>query len=409
MGKERLTHRLLIIAALFVGIAIPSLFFGRAVIGITLGLGLILTLIATPHKKNIQELRSLLPPAMLWVMGIAMIASAVNLPFSYRFDLSWEAWARTWILLLLVGYLLYALKDQIELILLTMCLSLAFVLIAMLIKQHFFHIVPSKAVLNGLLLCLPLCAYYCLKQHNRLWVLLALFNISFFIWFAATRPAKASIAGIIMMAVAAVTLYGLSKFKIRTALIMTGGVLVVITLGLVVWLPDSMNASSAENQGLTMIPVWALDLHRQLIWAFSLDRIMESPWLGYGLNASNYHPLAKQTIGEYFGGTFAHIPDISISPALPSHPHNWMIEMILDAGFIGFIPVLALVCLLFFKSIKRYIIQPNPALLGFITVNVGYWGTGLLNFSFWSVWWQVTYFVASATLFCVYLNEKHDA
>ncbi|NVK18617.1 MAG: O-antigen ligase family protein [Methylocystaceae bacterium] len=407
--NEKHANWLLNCAAVLVGIAIPSLFFGRAVIGICLGLAFILVLIELPHRKTFEGLRQHIPSPFAALVFCVIAATALNIPFSFQVDLSFEAWGRSWLLLFLISYMVFGLRDKLDLIFKSLSMALMVTLLLTIVREEFFHLVPSKPVLNGFLLAIPLSLYLAIHYKHMVWKLLATGNFGLFFWFAITRPAKASVAGVIIMVIAAVLLFSLSRFRLRTAILSTIVVFGAIALGLFFWLPDSMNASSANNQGLTQIPVWALDLHRQLIWSFSLDLIAESPWIGFGINASNYHPQAAQTIGDYFGGQFSHIPDISNALVLPSHPHNWMIEMLLDAGWVGFFPVLVLVSFTFIRSIMAFWHNKNTALLGFIIVNVGYWGTGLLNFSFWSVWWQVTYFVSAAVFFCLYLKQREAA
>lgn len=404
--NEKQANWLLTCAAVLVGLAIPSLFIGRSVIGIFLGLGLILTLIALPHKQTFAQFRQHISAPLAGLVVFAMAASAVNIPFSIRIDLSFEAWARSWLLLFLVSYLIFGLKDKLDLILKSMTLAFIIVFLITLQQLESRYVLPSKAVLNGFLLAIPLSLYLITRSPHIIWKLIAAVDFGFFVWFCVTRPAKASVAGIIIMVVAGLLLFNLSRFRLRTAILSIVISFSAIAVGLFFWLPDSMNATSAHNQGLTLVPVWALDLHRQLIWSFSIDLIEQSRWVGFGLNASNHHPLASQTIGTYFGGQFSHIPYISNSIVLPSHPHNWMIEMVLDAGWIGFIPVLGLVGFIFVRSIMAFWHHKSLPLLGFILVNVGYWGTGLLNFSFWSVWWQLTYFVSAAIFFCYALNQR---
>jgi len=49
-----------------------------------------------------------------------------------------------------------------------------------------------------------------------------------------------------------------------------------------------------------------------------------------------------------------------------------------------------------FSSARRYLQSRNPAFLAALLVSVGYWSSGLLNFSFWSAWWQISYLLLMA-------------
>lgn len=396
---------LLNVSAILVGLSVPSLVFGRAAIGIALGLALILSMIAINHRETWQKIRPYLSKSFITLIAITVLCSAINIPFSLRVDLSWEAWARTWALLASIYYLFFCLRNQTQWVLSSLTLAVGLVCALGLIGV----IDISKPLMNGLLLTLPLCAYQCWKKSNILWFALCAFIAIGFIANALMVYSKASVAGLVFISLTVTIIFGLTRLSLKKAALLLSVVTLVILAGLMVWLPDHINSSSTLNQDAATFPVWLVDLHRQLIWTFSVELAEKSPWVGFGLNASNYHPDAQATVGQYFGPRFEGMDQITVAPIMPAHPHNWIVEILVDGGLVALIPVLVCVSLLFYYSIKSYTRTYHPALLAFLAISAGYWGTGLLNFSFWSVWWQAIYFITSALCFVLYIQRDEAA
>ncbi|NVJ92577.1 MAG: O-antigen ligase family protein [Methylocystaceae bacterium] len=401
MTASHLKLQLLNLAAVLIGLCVPSLIFGRAVIGVTLGLSIILCMIAANHREAWQTIRPHFSQGFIALIAITMICSAFNIPFSLRIDLSWEAWARTWLLMGVVYYLLFCLRNHTALIITSMTVTVGLVCAYGTLNAHEI----SKPLMNGLLLTLPLCVYQYWKKHNTIWLLLCGFTIIAYIACALETSSKASLAGLIFIILSSTIIFGLTRLGIKKTALIFGILVVIITAGLMVWLPENLNDSSTLNEDAAPLPIWLVDFHRQLIWMFSIDLAEKSPWVGFGLNASNYHPDAQATVSQYFAPRFQHLKEISTAPVMPGHSHNWIIEMLVDGGVVALLPVLACVLLLFYYAIKNYIRTSHPAILAFLAVNIGYWGTGLLNFSFWSVWWQAIYFVTSALCFVLYVQR----
>ncbi|MGD9537739.1 MAG: O-antigen ligase family protein [Alphaproteobacteria bacterium] len=135
----------------------------------------------------------------------------------------------------------------------------------------------------------------------------------------------------------------------------------------------------------TPLPTALVDAHRQQIWGFSLDAAMERPWFGHGLDRSNYVPGAQDVIAR-FNQAF-----------VPAHPHNWIIEVIVDAGFVG---LAALLVALGAFAARWFRIAREDRLLGAAGLGLAaaFFASSLLNFSFWLTWWQTVLLVLSALL-----------
>ena len=74
---------------------------------------------------------------------------------------------------------------------------------------------------------------------------------------------------------------------------------------------------------------------------------------------------------------------------IPSHPHNFVIELLLETGLIGTISFIMFIIMLNYKIFNK----ANHRQKKFFNFFNGYfWGASLVNFSFWQAWWQSSYF-----------------
>ena len=87
------------------------------------------------------------------------------------------------------------------------------------------------------------------------------------------------------------------------------------------------------------IPTELIDPHRQFMWGFSIKKIKIKPLFGYGQDTSNFIKGSQKEIGSPYTGDMNFIS---------SHPHNFIIELLLETGFLG------LVSFFFFIFIINY-------------------------------------------------------
>ena len=145
-------------------------------------------------------------------------------------------------------------------------------------------------------------------------------------------------------------------------------------------LPNKFDQNSIDNQNFT-IPISLLDAHRQFIWGFSLSKFFEKPFFGFGPDTSNFIEEGQKQIGSKFTGTMNFIP---------SHPHNFFIELLLETGLAGTLSFIIFILILNYKIMKR----ANSYQKNFVIFFNGYfWGASLVNFSYWQAWWQCSYFL----------------
>jgi O-antigen ligase len=159
-----------------------------------------------------------------------------------------------------------------------------------------------------------------------------------------------------------------------------------------------LKTTPAQNYGgyALFAPPWLVDVHRQTIWQFTLDRFRERPWLGWGLNVINTVPGAGDTI-----------PELK-AEYIPSHPHNWMVETLSESGIAGFVPVLAVVLGVAVAAAAAYRRSGEPAWLAWLALWLTYWSAGAFNFSMWNSSWQASGMVLAA-LMCSHLIDRNRA
>ena len=90
-------------------------------------------------------------------------------------------------------------------------------------------------------------------------------------------------------------------------------------------LPAKFDVESINNFEFK-IPTSLIDPHRQFIWGFSLEKFKNNPLLGYGADTSNFIDDSQNIIKHEATGDMTFIP---------SHPHNFFIEILLELGIFG--------------------------------------------------------------------------
>lgn len=150
-------------------------------------------------------------------------------------------------------------------------------------------------------------------------------------------------------------------------------------VGISYFVATSLPEPPYQNQMPDLVPF--IDSHRELIWSFVLEAQKSEPFFGYGPNAVN-HLAGAGAVIEALNQEY-----------IPSHPHNWMIEILAETGWIGFL--MLLVCLaLHLRQIVRGVYIDKPAALALAASSGAFWVSGLVNFSFWASWWQIAYLLA---------------
>jgi len=146
-------------------------------------------------------------------------------------------------------------------------------------------------------------------------------------------------------------------------------------------LPSKFDQNSVANFEFK-IPTNLIDHHRQFIWGFSIQKFKLKTLFGYGQDSSNFIDGSQVDVGSKYTGDMNFIP---------SHPHNFLIEILLETGIFGtfsFILFIYIINLRIWKSDQSLKFK-----LHLIFLNSFFWGSSLVNFSFWLGWWQASYFL----------------
>ena len=124
-------------------------------------------------------------------------------------------------------------------------------------------------------------------------------------------------------------------------------------------------------------------LHRLIIWSYVKEKILNKPFWGNGAFSSssmNHHSIITTLKTNY--------------ELLPSHPHNGILQIWLELGFLGIIFFLFFIISLLSK-IYKYAHQDkvlvSAALLSFFQIFL----IGQISFGIWQSWWIAVIFMNS--------------
>jgi O-antigen ligase len=202
-------------------------------------------------------------------------------------------------------------------------------------------------------------------------------------WMSSNRSA---LAGVFVMAMA-FSVAQIFRPAYRKIAVGVAGVFIVILGSVVASLHTSRIkiATTRAPEVDWLFPVWLIDFQRQTIWSFTLKIWERAPWLGVGPNTINFSP-----------GANAPLPGDEQLHIIPGHPHNWAVELLAETGSIGFLMLVIAIGYIGYRWTHWYVRSGDIAIMGALLIFAGYWGSGLFNFSYWSAWWQLSFFMACA-------------
>jgi O-antigen ligase len=159
---------------------------------------------------------------------------------------------------------------------------------------------------------------------------------------------------------------------------------VAIFIVVIIWL--NMTRQRPDFDGDWYFPLWLVDYQRQSIWKFAAELTQKNFWFGMGINTINFAPGADNIIPNTLHNL----------KMIPSHPHNWVIEIAAETGICGLLSLLVVICMSFMHMVRKFFHGADISYLVSIGISTGYWVSGLFNFSFWSAWWQVSFMLITA-------------
>ena len=179
----------------------------------------------------------------------------------------------------------------------------------------------------------------------------------------------------------------LQRLKWKQALLLIGGSGLLV-LGVLAFIWSHLPNYPQDRYSDFYFSNNILDHHRQVIWAFALSHIQANFWLGVGLDTSNFLPAANQIIAQFN------------QENLPSHPHNFILEVWLETGIFGLLALLAAIAALLWVIYGR-LRDHVPGAIAATGMFAAFWNANLYNFSFWSSWWLILFSTVMAMLLAV--------
>ncbi|MAN80561.1 MAG: hypothetical protein CMM77_11445 [Rhodospirillaceae bacterium] len=398
--------------AIALGLTIPAMVSGRAVLQGLAAVSLVAILIIAWQDQGIRRRAETAFRSRLGVAIFAAFAAmAISIPGSLEPLRSFDAWART--LVYIGGCVLFwaflaedtrarRLCHQALVVgalaggILVIVAVAGFQLPLQFVKNEFGRL-PSnwatqtpKAYASAMSCLIPVLIWLAWRYRAK-WRALAGAAAVFGIAVIIGADNKSALAGLLAMVLAVCLAMALRNMSANggrrgwagaRSWIAVALAAVVGILALVNFLPDPPPSTPVW----TWIPSWLIDTHRQQIWHFTMSRIADAPWLGYGMN----------TIDRVAGADTI-LPGYKVQ-VLPSHPHNWILEVLAETGLIGFLPVI--LCLAWFiaRHFLRHHATASRRALAHLSLAAVFWSSSLFNFSIWSSWWLITFFLLAAII-----------
>lgn len=381
-------------SVVLMGAAIPSLVCGPLAIAFSFGLGGGLAIVTSPVRTWWADARQVVTgfPGVLLLLAIA--AWIPSIAQSVDTQRSVDAWSSTaavvaagvvvWAILVHRPHLHEGLaKALIVAALIAMGIALAALfiapeIIAMVRFQGWMERDAGLALrkfANASALMVPALVWAGFRL-GRKWVGMAIIAAGATVIMILATGARAPVAGLVGV---------LAFLSVAVALRLRRSLAVIALAASIVVVIGATSSYLVAHQRLhpdadfePHVPVWMMDLHRQAIWDFTLRQVPNAPWFGHGINAINL-----------IDGADYEIP--GLGQVLPSHPHNWAIQVLGETGIIGAVPLYLFVGALLVGLMRQYLRTGHPAVLAAGCVTAGYWTSGLLNFSMWATWWQAAH------------------
>ena len=202
----------------------------------------------------------------------------------------------------------------------------------------------------------------------------------------------------VLIALIALSFFYIYQNIFRFKILFYALIFIAVTLSskILLNLPENLDEESIKTQKF-IVPTFLVDAHRQYIWSFSLKKISEKPLLGYGPDTSNFIEGSQEVIGSKYTGTM---------PYIPSHPHNFLLEIILDTGITGLV---GFIIFIFYYNFQIFRKSDDNGKFLLIIFFFYFWGSSLVNFSFWLGWWQVSYFFITALIGSINLSKNQKS
>ncbi len=389
-------------AILLMGSSFLFLLVNKIAFGVSLILGIVtlilfnLEVIVKQSKKNFKKIRRYEVLITCFFLFCFLISAFLSIKPHRSFLVI--IYLNLFIVLSFCIFLIL-LENKEKAIFLFKILSISFAANALLIfiynasHYEFQELSKFKGFVNLLTIFTVVNCFLIKSKFNYITIILLIPNI-------IMSGSSASILGILIGIFLCFIFFCLKKLQVLYKLkyfLLTVSVCISIILSFLFYknLPNKFDQNSITNFEFK-IPTNLIDHHRQFVWGFSIQKFILKPLFGYGQDSSNFIDGSQVDIGSKYTGDMNFIP---------SHPHNFLIEILLETGIFG-----TLFFILFIYIINVRVWKLHQSLdfkLHLIFLNSFFWGSSFVNFSFWLGWWQASYFLLlSLVASKVFINKK---
>jgi O-antigen ligase len=390
-------------AAICLGASAPAVFLGKVIIAGFAGFAAIAALIGmVRYRDRSFNFRTNLKSPLTMIISIVALSWLVSSVISIDPAKSLITWLRTYGILgigwLFVDFLSrhpkvlnLALQSLITVSLLIHAAA-AFALyinpapfeLFALLKDGTPNLVQTLKPYASVTVCLIPILLWAGWRLASIWKILTIITLclaTLTLYSKAIQPSTSAIFGLLGSAILVSIVWGiqkLSRFWAWSCIVILVLGLMVLAVFIIEHLPappfNFFQLIDEDVQPKLSVPDW----HRQVIWGFTLECIKEFPFFGVGPNTVNLIPGAD-TVIPFFNQEY-----------IPSHPHNWFLEIAAETGIIGlatFLIGLALSHRTLALSAYR---GSGPAWAAIMLFGV-FWISSLGNFSIWSAWWLTVF------------------
>jgi len=378
------------------GLAVPALVFGRTVMAVLVGVFFLSVALSDPLGSAFLEgLRRPTGTAVFYLVVLMFVCWLPGLRESRDLIDSGQVFLRTALIFaLFMPFLTLLQLDRTlhEVVLKAMMASavvfLAYALFAILVTPQIYWglrlhgwdnispaFKPLKAYSALAVLIVPI-SLWSVVRFTGLWrvtAVLAAVGFLALVWLTTNR---AALAGLVSAAVFVAALSsGRMPVKYRVVMALSAvGVIAAVAY----WLFHD-RAPIKVPEGDWLFPTWLIDFERQAMWSHVWKIAWEFPLFGVGINTINLTP-----------GAVVVIPGTNDTHIVPSHPHNWVVEIFAETGLFGLLSLCGVLLFAAIRMVRGFLSDRNPAWLAALAALTGYWTSGLFNFSVWAAWWQIS-------------------
>ncbi len=390
-------HLALKFSYILIGFSYSFLLLNKIYFGISLLMGIVLMMILNRPNKVYFHFSNAKINKLFFAFLLFLSCSTINSTIFVR-SVSVEIYLISFILLGLNLFFYLQNKPEtfkqiVKILIISTILNIIIISCYNLINYEtykaFNNILRFKGILNIITILVLILTFFQNKRYLYLPIFLLIPSL---ILSDSSAPLLGIFSGLFFYSI----FFLINKIKLykKTIIFFLITIITLISLKNINNLPTKFDRQSIENFQFK-IPTFLVDAHRQFIWGFSLNKFKNNPLLGYGADTSNFINDSQKIIGHEATGNMTFIP---------SHPHNFFIEILLELGILG---TFSFILFILFINYKILLNANDREKFYLIFFNGYFWGSSLVNFSFWLGWWQGSYFfILSLIAAKIFLNQK---